>query len=99
LTRLVLSNVHPSDVSELAPHLKAIPFLEQLSLESSALTDASTLICSHLLGHEQNSRLELCSVTGIDRTNGIVLHHPLPSLYKEQIRLIHLSIYIQDLFP
>jgi hypothetical protein len=98
LTRLVLSNVHQSDVSELTPYLKAIPSLEHLSLELSSLIDASTLICSHLLGHEQSSRLELFSVTGTDRTNGIVLHHPIPSLYKEQIRLLHLTIYMQDLF-
>ena len=98
LTRLVLSNVHSSDVSELTPYLRAIPFLEHLSLQISSLTDVSTLICSHLLGHEQISRLQLCSVTGTDRMNGIILHHPIPSLYKEQIQLVHLSISIQDLF-
>ena len=98
LTRLALYNVHQSDVSELEPYLKAIPSLQHLSLEISSLADASSLICSHLLGHEQSSRLERCSVTGTDLKNGVVLHHPIPSLYKEQIRLSHLSIHMQDLF-
>jgi hypothetical protein len=58
------------------------------------LKEASSLICSNLLGHNTTSQLQSCFLDGNDRRKGVILHEPIPS-YQVQQSLIDLRINIE----
>lgn len=93
----MLYNIPDMSVNDLVPYLTMIPFLEHIKLEECALTEASSLICSSLLGHNTNSQLQSCTLHGNTSKAGVILHDPIPSFYEVQQSLIYLRIVMKDL--
>jgi len=93
----MLHNIPDMSVNDLGPYLTMIPFLEHIKLEECALTKASSLICSSLLGHNTKSQLQSCTLHGNTSNAGVILHDPIPSFYEVQQSLINLRIVMKDL--
>jgi hypothetical protein len=93
----MLYNIPEMSVNDLGPYLTMIPFLQHIKLEECALTKASSLICSSLLGHNTTSQLQSCTLHGNRAKAGVILHDPIPSFYEIQQSLINLRIIMKDL--
>ena len=93
----MLYNIPDMSVNDLGPYLTMIPFLEHIKLEECALTKASSLICSSLLGHNTKSQLQSCTLHGNTSNAGVIHHDPIPSFYEVQQSLINLRIVMKDL--
>jgi hypothetical protein len=91
----MLYNIPKMGVNGLDPYLAMIPFLQDIKLEQCSMTNASSLICSNLLGHNTTSRLQSCTLYDFNKT-GITLHEPIPSSYQVQQSLIDLRIFMKD---
>jgi len=93
----MLYNIPEMSVNDLGPYLAMIPFLQHIKLDKCSLTEASSLICSSLLGHHTTSQLQSCTLHGNTTEAGVILHDPIPSFYEVQQSLINLRISIKDL--
>lgn len=96
LQTLELYNVPDMSCDDLEPYLTIIPFIQHIKMKKCPLKKVSSLICSNLLGHNTISQLQSCILSGNDRTNGVILHEPIPSSYQIQQSLIDLRINMED---
>jgi hypothetical protein len=92
----MLYNIPEMSVNDLGPYLAMIPFLQHIKLDVCSLTEASSLICSSLLGHNTTSQLQSCTLYGNILKTGVILHEPIPSFYEIQQSLIDLRIFMKD---
>jgi hypothetical protein len=92
----MLYNIPEMSVNDLGPYLAMIPFLQHIKLDKCSLTEASSLICSSLLGHNTTSQLQSCTLYGNILKTGVILHEPIPSFYEIQQSLIDLRIFMKD---
>jgi hypothetical protein len=92
----MLYNIPEMSVNDLGPYLAMIPFLQHIKLDKCSLTEASSLICSSLLGHNTTSQLQSCTLYGNIFKTGVILHEPIPSFYEIQQSLIDLRIFMKD---
>ncbi len=97
LERLVLRNIHDSDVDDLVPYLPSIPFINELTLNKCPLNKSSKLICESLLNISQKSGLTSCILHSNNQKDGLFIGEDLPSSYQSQYSLTYLQIDVRDL--
>lgn len=99
LERLVLRNVHDSDVNDFEPYLSSMSFINKLTLIKCSLNKTSKLICESLLNNSQKSRLTSLILNSINPKDGLFLSEQLSSssLYQPNHSLTYLQIDVRDL--